>query len=91
MLSYQFYVYVIWSEFHEVYYKGYSEDPIKRLEEHNGGKSEYTSRLIPWKLVFVQGFDTKKEALIRERSIKKYSHVQIEKLINSSKLNLIKL
>jgi putative endonuclease len=89
MQSYPFYVYIIWSNTHKVYYKGFSEDPKKRLEDHNNGKAEFTSKFTPWELVFMQGFDSKREALIREKRIKKYSHSQIEKLIKSNGLNLL--
>ena len=40
-------------------------------------------------LFFVQSVPTKKGALIRERTLKKYSHLQIENLI-ASKLNELK-
>jgi len=52
-------------------YKGFTMDYVQRLEEHNAGNSQYTSTKIPWKLVFVQGFETKREALIREKSLKR--------------------
>jgi len=38
----KFVVYIIYSETFQVYYKGFSLDVLKRLEEHNLGKSEYT-------------------------------------------------
>jgi putative endonuclease len=39
---------------------------------------------MPWQLVYVQCFESKKEALLREKHLKKYSHIQIEQLIQSS-------
>jgi putative endonuclease len=39
----------------------------KRLEEHNSGLSNYTSKHIPWKLVLFEEHSTKKEALKREK------------------------
>jgi putative endonuclease len=81
----QFYVYIIQSGKDSSYYKGFSEDPAVRLLHHNNGKSKYTSTKLPWKLIYVEAFETKKEALIREKALKKYSHEQILKLITLSK------
>jgi putative endonuclease len=80
-----YYVYIIKSEKDGSYYKGFSEDPIKRLAQHNNLESFYTSSKSPWKLVYVEIFSTKREAFIREKSLKKYAHNQIEILIKSSK------
>ncbi len=80
-----FYVYIIRSEVDESYYKGFSENPQVRLLQHNNGESHYTAGKRPWKLVYVEKLPTKKEALIREKALKKYSHKQIEGLIGSSK------
>ena len=82
------YVYIIYSEKFDKYYKGYTTHPILRLQEHNDGFSRYTSHFVPWKLVYLQSFDTKKEALIRERVLKKYSKEQIKELIGSPKNEL---
>jgi len=80
-----FYVYIIKSQLDESYYKGFSENPHMRLSQHNNGDSHYTSNKIPWYLVYIEELTTKREALIRERSLKKYAHAQIEKLILTPK------
>ncbi len=36
-------------------------------------------------MVYVEIFETKREALIREKALKKYSHQQIQRLIISPK------
>jgi putative endonuclease len=82
----RYYTYIIRSDFDGSYYKGFSEQPFKRLEQHNNKESNYTSGKIPWQLICLQSFSTKKEALVREKVLKKYSHSQIEQLIKS-KLN----
>jgi putative endonuclease len=80
-----FYVYIIQSAQDGSYYKGFSEDPSARLIQHNNGESEYTSRKTPWQLVYVEELASKKDALIREKALKKYSHGQIQQLILSGK------
>jgi putative endonuclease len=67
-----FYVYIIRSEKDHSYYKGFSEDPVKRLEQHNRGEATYTSIRMPWVLVYIEVFETKREALAREINLKKY-------------------
>ena len=67
------------------YYKGFTEDPIGRLERHNKGESTYTRNKIPWSHVYLELLHSKREALIREKAVKKYSHEQIKQLIASPK------
>ncbi len=67
-----FYVYIIYSPKHDKYYKGFTLNPHKCIGEHNDGLSRYTSNFRPWNLVFLEKFNDKKEALKRERGLKKY-------------------
>ncbi|NOY97043.1 MAG: GIY-YIG nuclease family protein, partial [Chlorobi bacterium] len=39
----------------------------QRLEYHNSGKSRYTSRKMPWELVYFEGFESKTGAIKREK------------------------
>ena len=68
------YVYIIYSERVDIYYKGYTQYPEKRLFEHNNGMSRFTKGKGPWKLVYLESFKTRKEALIRERQLKRVNH-----------------
>ena len=79
-----FYVYIIQSEKDNSFYKGFTENPANRLLQHNNGESLYTSKKIPWKLVCLLLFETKHEALIKEKKLKKYSTVSLVALINST-------
>ena len=79
-----YYVYIIESVVDGSFYKGYSENPYERLNQHNDGDSRYTSFKRPWKLVCLLSFDTKREALIKERKLKKYSHESMQALIASN-------
>jgi putative endonuclease len=66
-----FFTYIIQSQVDNSFYIGHSSDINKRLEYHNQGLSEYTSKKIPWKLVYIETFQTKKEANQRELFLKK--------------------
>ncbi|MFN4123494.1 MAG: GIY-YIG nuclease family protein [Flavobacteriales bacterium] len=78
-----YYVYIIRSISDGSYYKGYTEYPALRLHDHNEGFSSYTSKKGPWQMVYLQLFETKREALIREKNLKKYSKERLDALIKS--------
>ena len=66
---------------------GYTSGLEKRLLEHNGGISEYTSKASDWLLKFSESYSTRDLAMKREKEIKKKkSRKYIEWLINSSKI-----
>ena len=81
----EYFVYIIYSPKHDKYYKGFTTNPKARLQRHNEGFSRYTSNFRPWKLVYLEKCIDKKSALIRERKLKKFGKIQIQKLINSPK------
>ena len=65
------YIYIIYSESWDNYYIGYSNDPFRRLEEHNTKPfNTYTSKHRPWRLeaIFICSQD-EKEAMGIERFI----------------------
>ena len=84
-----YYVYIIQSISTEKFNKGFSLNPTKILQQHNEGLSRYTKNFRPWKLVHLEIFNSKTEALIREKKLKKYSKEQINDLMASPKNRLI--
>ena len=68
-----YYVYILESLSNGDYYKGRTENYLKRFEEHNRGESQYTRSQCPWKLIFVQVFNTKREALKREKQLNRFN------------------
>jgi putative endonuclease len=85
-----FYTYILQSEIDNSYYIEHSSDIKKRLEYHNQGLSKYTSKKIPWNLVYLEIFQNKKEANQREVFLKRQrNHSFYERLINieSNKIN----
>ncbi len=78
----QYYVYILYSESGDRYYKGMSQNPERRLDFHNTRERGYTSRYRPWKLVYTKGFQSKTDALAAERKVKGWrNRVMIERLI----------
>lgn len=68
----KWYVYVLYSVTTGRLYTGISTSPSRRLDEHNTGKkgAKATRAGRPWKLVRVEEFETKSQALKREYAIK---------------------
>ena len=52
-------------------YIGSTNNIDKRLNEHNSGKSFWTKRYHDWQLVYKEEFQTRTEAIKREKSIKR--------------------
>lgn len=65
-------------------YTGYALDVNRRLKAHNSGKgAKYTKGRLPVSLVYFEEFETMREALLRERQIKKLDRIGKIKLIQS--------
>ena len=65
-----FYTYILQSENDRRYYYGSTSDFNNRLKSHNHGKVRSTKHRRPLKLIYVEEFPTKKEALQRESFFK---------------------
>ncbi len=76
-----FYVYIIYNQTLDIFYKGFTENLEKRIFEHQNGMSRFTSQNNDWVLTYSKSFQTKKEALIEEKRIKKLNRKSLELLI----------
>jgi len=65
-----YFVYILKSEKDESYYIGQTSDLNDRLKRHNEGRFGYTKSKIPGKLIYLEEFDTRKEAIKSEKEIK---------------------
>ena len=66
-----YFVYILRSETDGSFYIGYTQNLVTRLESHNQGKTTYSRRKRPWKVVYFETFDNKTEALKREKFLKR--------------------
>ena len=66
-----FFVYILQSDVDATHYVGFTENIENRVLQHNNGASRYTSRKIPWRLVYFEKFEIKSDALKREKFLKK--------------------
>jgi putative endonuclease len=70
-----FTVYAIHNRLSDKIYIGQTEDLSRRILEHNDGifQTSYTARFPgEWVLIFSQEFETRPEALRREKQLKSY-------------------
>lgn len=66
------------------FYTGYSPDLERRFWEHQHGKGgKYTRSFKPLRIIHLERYDTKQEALKREREIKSWSR--------NAKIKILKL
>ena len=64
-------VYVLYSVKHNKIYIGYTSNLKQRLLSHNElGNKGWTIKFRPWLLVYSESFETKQEALLREKDLK---------------------
>jgi putative endonuclease len=78
------YIYILQSEKDNSFYIGETDNLKERLKFHNKGLQRYTRNKIPWKLVYFEKYPNRREALKREKEIKrKKSKRYIEWLIKN--------
>jgi putative endonuclease len=68
-----YYVYILQSQVNRSFYKGSTNDLVRRFEEHNLGKNKSTSRYLPWYLVWFAEKANKSEAVTLEMKLKNLS------------------
>ena len=79
----KFFTYILQSESTGRYYVGHTGNLDERLLSHNGGKVKSTRKKGPWKVKYVEEYESKLEANRRELEIKsKKSKKFIEYLID---------
>jgi putative endonuclease len=71
-----FSTYILWSESLQRFYIGQTDDLDARLAYHNAGHVKSTRAGRPWQRVYHETFDTRSEAVRRERQIKNWKSAQ---------------
>jgi putative endonuclease len=78
-----YYVYVLESLKNGRRYTGSTNDLVKRLKEHNNGRSKYTSKTGPYVLIHSEIYPTQLEARRRERYLKTgKGRLELDKLLH---------
>ncbi len=85
-----YYVYILKSTIKDVLYIGSSENPERRLLEHNGRLTKSTKAYAPWKIVFKQNCDDRITARRVEFQLKKKkSKIILEQIIKDGYIRAI--
>ncbi|MEJ2595796.1 MAG: GIY-YIG nuclease family protein [bacterium] len=69
---------------HSTHYYGSCQDIDKRLAEHNRGKVRYTKGRASWVLIYFEEFESRAEAMKREKffkSIEGYKYLKSKGII----------
>lgn len=69
------YVYLLKSLNSDFIYVGSTQDLKKRFEQHNKKTEISTKTHAPYKLVYYEAYQSKKDALIREKKLKHHGSV----------------
>jgi predicted GIY-YIG superfamily endonuclease len=77
-----FYVYILQSTSNDSFYKGSTNDLLRRFKEHNSGKDFATRRFLPWNLVWFTNKPSKAEAYQLEKKLKNLSAIRTIEFIN---------
>jgi putative endonuclease len=79
-----FVVYVLESADDKSWYIGFTTNLKQRLNDHNQGKSTYTSKKSNWRLIYAEMYLNKLDALGREKFLKSGSgHTFIKKQLKN--------
>jgi putative endonuclease len=66
------------------FYTGYTKNLNERTKQHENGKgAKYTKAHRPQRVAYFELFDSRNQAMKRERAIKKLTHQQKHDLIRS--------
>ena len=69
----KFYVYILYSESLNSFYKGHTNNIVDRVRRHNSGIEKYTKKGLPWTLIWYALKDSKSEAYQLEIKLKNLS------------------
>ena len=67
-------VYIIYSSKLDKFYIGFTSDINDRLLKHNGKSKGFSNLGRPWTLVFLESFESKKQAMKREKQLKNWKN-----------------
>ena len=77
----RYFVYILYSETANRYYKGQTGDLIQRLARHHAGREKSTAPYRPWKLIWYTEKPTRPAAMKLERYLKQLSGERIRLFI----------
>ena len=84
-----YFIYILQSEISGRYYIGHTNNLSLRLSRHNENKVPSTKNRGPWNFVYIEKYNTRSEAMLREKYLKSLkSKKAINQLIKSTSSKL---
>ncbi|WP_421874750.1 GIY-YIG nuclease family protein [Marinoscillum sp.] len=77
-----FFVYILYSESADKYYKGQTNNLEDRLKRHNAGAEVATVKGRPWKVVWSTEKESRSEAIILEKKLKNMNRLKLKSFID---------
>ena len=84
-----YFVYILYSKKLIFFYKGHTSNVSERLIRHNLGKSTFTKKGVPWKLIWITEKETKSLAYRLEMKLKNLSRRRTADFIQKYKEGII--
>ena len=84
-----YFVYILHSTKLSRYYIGQTNNINRRLKYHNSGLGSYTSKGVPWILLWYTEKSTRSEAIILEKKLKNLSQKRLQVFMNKYKEDMV--
>ena len=81
-----YFVYILYSESLDEFYKGQTSDLSDRIKRHNSAQEKATKNGVPWKLIWSVEKDSRSDALLLERKLKNLSRKRTLDFISRHKV-----
>jgi putative endonuclease len=75
------FVYILYSQVHDKYYVGQTNDITDRLSRHNAGTEKATKPYKPWQMIWFTTKPTRAEAMALETKLKNLSKERLRQFI----------
>jgi putative endonuclease len=82
---FMFFVYILYSPTSDTFYRGQTNDIDDRLRRHNSYQEHFTSKGVPWKLIWFTKKVTRSQALTLEKKLKNMSREKLIQFMNKYK------
>jgi putative endonuclease len=76
-----YFVYILYSENHDKYYIGQTNNIEERLKRHNAGSEKATRPYLPWKMIWSTEKISRSEAMLLEKKLKNLSKARLREFI----------
>jgi len=73
----EYFVYILYSDSLKRFYIGQTNDVRQRFKRHNSGTEKYTSKGVPWELVWFTSKESRSDAMILEKKLKNLKQLRL--------------